>query len=121
LSEEERAAMRSELSEALNAAETWQRPDVRDALHAFDAREAPEAPQDEDWRLRYRMNPRLGAPLPGWAGVAAIIRSSPGLRERREPVDLDPDARPEDPAAIEPHCECCDLPMWKSAGVLVCP
>lgn len=118
LPEQERATIRSELSAALAAAEPWQRPEVRDALHDFDARKDPERPQDEDWRLRYRMHPRLGVPLPNWAGIAAIVRSDPGMRERREPADLDTDARPEEPTP--PHCECCNAPMWKSAGVLVC-
>lgn len=117
---EERDWIREELAGAIETAEDWQRPDVRDALREFEAGTPAETPQAEDWRLRYRMIPRFGQPLPNWAGIAAITRDDPELRASRARASADHDGDEDLSELDEPRCECCDEPMWESAGVLVC-
>ena len=112
------------LYEALQRAEPWQRLDVEGAIRDLQMEDDLEPLHEQDWRLRYRPEPRFGAMVPGWPAVAVIARDE-GVHRDRDPVPLrslkeilaDVPPRDEEPEL----CECCGEPWSTGAGVPVCP
>ena len=112
------------LYDALQRAEPWQRVELEDAIRDLHAGDGPEPLHEQDWRLRYRPEPRIGAMAPAWPAVAVVARQENLSRERKA-IPLRPleeilaDAGATD--GPEDRCDCCGVTWSAGPGVPVCP
>lgn len=112
----------------LPSIEPWQRPDVEGAIRQIYESEPSNSPLDEDWRLRYRAEPRFQSMLPSLPLVVLLTREVGSFREGQAPArSLEqiladpPDASPESADENPERCECCGVEPFWVAGVEVCP
>lgn len=111
---------------ALSVAKPWQRIEIEGAITALDRGEPPGGPAGEDWRLRYRPDPRFGGLLLSWPVVAVLARDAEAHRDRHAPP-----VRPLDEILADPwdeaneeddeRCECCGVVPFRSTGTTACP
>ncbi len=111
------------LHAALGVVEPWQRMELESAIVALHHGEGGEGSHRQDWRLRYRLSPSLGAILPAWPTFALIARKHDALRQRRvvavrELEEILADPLEEDEAEL---CDCCGAPVFHATGVPACP
>lgn len=113
------------LHAALERAEPWMRPELEDAIRELAHAEPRRSPLEEDWRLRYRLDPSHGTIPLTWATVSAIVRIDPEFREERVTLPV----RPLEEILAEPweeepqpeRCENCGVVLFEGTGVDVCP
>lgn len=113
------------LAEALARCEPWQRFEVEEAIRTlhYELDDGP-APDDRDWRLRYRIHPVWRTVEPSWAIVAALMRQE-GMEEEREGMPVrsleEILAEPPSPDEETRYCEECGEPLERPTGVWICP
>lgn len=112
------------LYQALLRAGPAQRPEIEDAILALYRGERPLGRVGEDWRLRYRRDPKLAHMGLSWCAVEVLAGEAKGRRTLpAEPVpSLDALlARAVEPTAPSELCPDCGGAYFESTGISVCP